>query len=216
LLPERKKFPSTVERWPWRKVSEPSLLWNVLARNVLSDALLVTASRNRHRNGCTGHRLQRRSVATISPIHRFSPPRATTTSTLRQLLNMELLVWFGVLVGLELWRRSLLDRAPRWVHSVIVGLFLAAVVGVAHTLWSVPRAFESLGTMHPANKATELSNAISTAMHGAVVGMGCTLLAIIVLAIATWRAPREPRQGPVAQVTFRTGNDLPADPNEGS
>ena len=106
-----------------------------------------------------------------------------------------------VIVGLEVWRRSLRHRAPTWVHIVTVVLLAIVGGGVAYTQWQLSRVMASIDATNASEKATALARGMSRAMTGNALALLGVVLAAIVLGIGTYLARRIPDPGdaPVAQ-----------------
>ena len=110
------------------------------------------------------------------------------------------IVAIAVIAALEVWRRTLRNRAPRWIHVVTMLLLASIACGVAYTQWALGGLAESLAGDDPANKATNLARGISRAMNGNAIAAASAILAALVLGIAAWRARGLPEGGPVAQI----------------
>lgn len=115
-------------------------------------------------------------------------------------LSPMLVVVLGLLVVLELWRRRLRHRAPRWVHLAAIALFAATAGGLAYTASALDALFGSLDRVETAEKATYLARKIATALRGEALSIAALLVAVVVLAIGTWLARRLPEGGPIAEL----------------
>jgi TRAP-type C4-dicarboxylate transport system permease small subunit len=111
-----------------------------------------------------------------------------------------LVIAIPVIIGLEVWRRWLRHRVPRWMYVIAALLEMAVAGGIAYAQWMLSQTVAQLSNDDPANKASNLSHGISRAMTGNAVAIGSALAAVIVLAVATWRARGIPDGGPVARV----------------
>ena len=105
----------------------------------------------------------------------------------------------ALLAGAEVWRRKLRHRAPAWVHGTVIALMMGAVVSAAAAQWGMRSAERSLEDFEAGNKATLLAEGASLALNASAASVCAALLAVVVLAIAAWRARRMPTGGPVAQ-----------------
>ena len=110
-----------------------------------------------------------------------------------------------VVIGLEVWRRSLRHRTPQWVYVISALLVMAIAGGIGYAQWSMSRAVAALSEDDASEKATNLADGISRAMNGNAIAIACALLAVIVLAIATWRARGIPEGGAIARVVNDQG-----------
>ena len=99
-----------------------------------------------------------------------------------------IIVAIPVIIGIELWRRSLRHRTPRWIYVVAALLEMAIAGGIAYSQWMLSAAVAQLSSDNPSSKASNLAHGLQRAMTGNAVAIACCLLAVIVLAIATWRA----------------------------
>jgi hypothetical protein len=88
---------------------------------------------------------------------------------------------------LELWRRTIAKRTPRWITNSVVASYVALVGGIAFAWWGVIHAFGGVATTEASEKASMLSNGISQALTGAAIGLACALVAAVLLAIVTLR-----------------------------
>lgn len=106
-----------------------------------------------------------------------------------------------VIVGLEVWRRSVRHRAPTWVHLVTIVLLAIVGGGVAYTQWQLTHVMEAVGASAGGEKATHLSRGSSGALNGDVVAVISVMIAVVVLGIGTYLARRlpDPDDAPVAQ-----------------
>jgi TRAP-type C4-dicarboxylate transport system permease small subunit len=111
-----------------------------------------------------------------------------------------IIIAIPVVIGLELWRRSLRHRTPRWMYVTSALLVMAIAGGIAYSQWMLSQAVAQLSRDDASEKASHLSHGISRAMTGNAVAIACALAAVIVLAIATWRARGVPTGGPEARV----------------
>ena len=102
------------------------------------------------------------------------------------------IIAIAVIIGLEIWRRSLANRTPRWVHVVTFALFAMIAGAVMYTWWALGHLFESISDEAAGNKTSVLSRGISHAMLGNAIAVGSVIVAVLVLAIATWRARPPP------------------------
>ena len=90
-----------------------------------------------------------------------------------------------VLLGLELWRRALRNRAPHWVHVVAGLLSIEIMIGVIVSVYKTAHAFDDLRTEEAGNKASILAHDISDALRGDAIAFVGVILAVIVLTIGT-------------------------------
>ena len=111
-----------------------------------------------------------------------------------------IIIAIPVIIGLELWRRSLRHRTPRWMYVVAALLEMAIAGGIAYAQWMLSAAVAQISSDNGSEKATNLARGISRAMTGNAVAIACALAAVIVLVIATWRARGIPEDGPEARV----------------
>ena len=96
----------------------------------------------------------------------------------------------GVVFALELWRRALRGRTPRWVHVIAILSSIEIVVGVIYAEYQLYQALHHVTSANASNKATMLANDISRAMRSNAVAIVGVLLEIIVLVIGTVLARR--------------------------
>lgn len=111
-----------------------------------------------------------------------------------------IIIAIPVIIALELWRRSLRHRTPRWMYVVAALLEMAIAGGIAYAQWMLSQTVAQLERDNASEKATNLASGISRAMIGNAVAIACALAAVIVLVIATWRARGVPEGGPAARV----------------
>lgn len=111
-----------------------------------------------------------------------------------------LIIAIPVVLGLELWRRSLKNRAPRWMYIVAALLVMAIAGGVAYSQWQLSHLREVIKDVEVSYKASVLSEGISSAMTGNAIAFVCTVAAICMLGFATWKARGVPDDGPAARV----------------
>ncbi len=111
-----------------------------------------------------------------------------------------IIIAIPVIIGLELWRRALRHRVPRWMYVIAALLEMATAGGIAYSQWMLSETVAQLARDDASEKATNLANGISRAMNANAVAVACAIAAVMVLAIATWRARRIPEGGPVARV----------------
>src|SRR5678809_236875 len=100
-------------------------------------------------------------------------------------------------MGTELWRRTLRGRTARWVHAVTIVLCIAAASLAGYAQW--PLRSGAATDAAPYEKTTMLAQAISRAMNCNAFAFLAVGLAVIVLAVATYRARHVPRGGDVPE-----------------
>ncbi len=98
------------------------------------------------------------------------------------------------IVVLELWRRSLRGRAPRWVHACTFALLAGIAAGVAYSRIALGHAWEAAAAEEGGNKASVLASRISTGLDGDVAALACILITVAVLGISAWRARSQDNQ----------------------
>ena len=113
--------------------------------------------------------------------------------------NTTVAVLAAVVIGIELWRRSLRNRAARWVHGATLALLGVVAIGVIYSRVEM-RHVASAIEVAPSMKASALASGISAAMWGYLVAFVAIVLAAVVLAVANLRARNLPTDGPVAQL----------------
>ena len=106
----------------------------------------------------------------------------------------------ATLVALEAWRRTLRNRAPRWVHVTTIAMLVLLAGGAAYSQLAVRHLIHAVSTGEVSTKATELATGISNALRGYVIAVLAAILAVIVLAVASIRARDVPPGGPIARV----------------
>jgi hypothetical protein len=111
-----------------------------------------------------------------------------------------LAIAIACVVALETWRRRLRYRAPRWVHATAIVLLVTIVLSIGYAEHRLRAVFATLDEANPAEKATVLARGISDAMNANAAAVLATLLAVVVLAIGSWLARRNPAGGPVARL----------------
>jgi integral membrane sensor domain MASE1 len=102
-------------------------------------------------------------------------------------------------LGLELWRRRLRNRAAGWVHAVTLALFGVVAIATIYSQLAARHLWRTLD-VEPGMKATTLANGISAVMWGYLVAFVAVVLAAVVLAFANVRARNVPTGGPIARV----------------
>lgn len=110
-----------------------------------------------------------------------------------------LIIAIPVILVLELWRRSLRHRAPRWMHVVAALLVMAIAGGVAYSQWELSHLAERIGDVDASSKASRLAGGLQTALMGNLIAFASAIAAVILLAIATWKARGVPEDGPEAR-----------------
>jgi hypothetical protein len=111
-----------------------------------------------------------------------------------------IIIAIPVIIGLELWRRTLRHRTSRWMYVLAALLEMSIACGLAYSQWMLSQTVAQLSSDEPGNKATNLANGLARAMTGNAVAIACALAAVILLAIATVRARGVPEGGPEARV----------------
>jgi hypothetical protein len=96
------------------------------------------------------------------------------------------------IVTLEVWRRAVAKRTPRWVTRAVIASYFALVAGIVFAWSGVIHTFSAIADASPADKASQLAAGISRALNGAAVGIACALVAASLLAVVTLRRHREP------------------------
>lgn len=97
-----------------------------------------------------------------------------------------------VLVAIEAWRRSIRDRAPRWVSIATIVCEIEIVLGVAYAQYGLYQAAHAIESADAGNKATTLARGISSAMNSNAVAALGVLVAVIVLVAGSVLARRQP------------------------
>ena len=105
----------------------------------------------------------------------------------------------AAVVGLELWRRSLRNRAARWFHVATFVLFGIVVAATIYGQLAARHMFEAIEA-DPGNKASGLAHSIAAMMWGYLVAFVAVVVAAVVLGIANWRVRNVPADGPVARL----------------
>lgn len=113
--------------------------------------------------------------------------------------NTTVVVLAAVVIGIELWRRSLRNRAARWVHVATLALLGVVAISIVYSRIAM-RHVASAIEVAPSMKASALASGISAAMWGYFAAFVAIVLAAVVLAVANVRARNLPTDGPVAQV----------------
>jgi len=93
----------------------------------------------------------------------------------------------AVVIALELWRRTLRNRAARWVHRAVVALCGIAAVATIASRFAIRHVASALD-LAPSEKQSALASGISTVMSIYLVAFVAVVLAAIVLAYASVRA----------------------------
>ena len=88
---------------------------------------------------------------------------------------------------LELWRRAIAQRTPRWVTVGVVASYVVLAGGIAFAWWGVIHAFGAVANTESSEKASMLANGISRALTGAAIGLACAIVAATMLASVTLR-----------------------------
>ena len=104
-----------------------------------------------------------------------------------------------IVIGLELWRRSLRNRAARWVHGATLALLGIVAVAAIYCQLAIRHVWSAL-ELAPGMKASALAQGISAVMWGYLVAFVAVVLAALVLAFANVRARNVPSGGPVARL----------------
>jgi multidrug efflux pump subunit AcrA (membrane-fusion protein) len=112
-----------------------------------------------------------------------------------------LIVALVAIAGLELWRRALRPRAPRWVHVAAIALGAGAGASAAYAQWQLSRTATLVTTSDASEKSTVLARGIARAMNANAFAISGLILAALVLGVGTYVARRRPAPGdlPVAR-----------------
>jgi hypothetical protein len=94
-------------------------------------------------------------------------------------------------VVLELWRRALRGRAPRWVHAVVLVLIAATAIAIGYAQITMGSLEHRLAAGDAGDKASRLATGISDAVLGDAAAIACIVIGVIVLAIGHRRARPE-------------------------
>lgn len=104
-----------------------------------------------------------------------------------------MLIWLALAtIAIATWSFVLGRRRklPSWARWIGPAAMLATGVGAAYTLWSLHRAFGSVGSDEGGNKATDLAVALSRAMYGVAVPLAIDVVAAAMLLYFSIRSPR--------------------------
>jgi len=107
-----------------------------------------------------------------------------------------------VVIGLEMWRRALRRRAPRWVHGVTLSLLPIIAGGVAYTQWQLSRLAASHVNKSWSEMMPKLRSGRARAMYGNAIAFVAVILAVVVLGIGEYLARQIPHSDdvPVAEL----------------
>ena len=104
------------------------------------------------------------------------------------------------MIAIELWRRTLRNRSPRWVHGLLIGLVVLVGASAAYSELALRRLAGTFDDLPPSEKTTTFAIALSKALNAYAIAVVATIVAVIALIVATIRVRRLPEGGPVARL----------------